>query len=204
MTFWETVERGEYVMIALAVLFIITIIVWWVRAAKLGKQRKSYPDLMHRVRDHVMEGDIDNARQICGSVDTPGAKVVETGLSRIGKSMLEVSSSMQESASIEKDAMTKGLRWLRFIAVISPLLGLGGTLVGIIDRLRDLGEVGPIVDLSMLCGAISPTIVTTVSGLGVGIFALVAMTCLDAKIDSSQRRLDELAAEFTDLLNEPS
>ncbi|MCH5234125.1 MAG: MotA/TolQ/ExbB proton channel family protein [Muribaculaceae bacterium] len=204
MTFWETVERGEYVMIALAVLFILSIIIWWVRSAKLGRDRKTYPDLMHRVRDHVIEGDIDNARQLCDTIATPGAKVVETGLSRVGKSMLEVTTSMQETALIEKDSMTRGIRWLRFIAVISPLLGLGGTLVGIIDRLRDLGELGPTVDLSMLCGAISPTIVTTVAGLGVGIFALVAITCLDARIDSSRRRLDELTVEFTDLLNEPA
>ena len=204
MTFWETVERGEYVMIALAILFIISIIIWWVRSAKLGKERKTYPDLMHRVRDHVVEGDIDNARQLCDALATPGAKVVETGLSRVGKSMMEITTSMQEKAAIEKDIMTKGLRWLRFLAVISPLLGLGGTLVGIIDRLRDLGVMGPTVDMSMLCASIAPTIVTTVAGLGVGIFALIAMTCLDAKIDSSQRRIDEVASEFTDLLNEPS
>ena len=203
MTFWETVERGEYVMIALAVLFVITIIIWWIRSAKLGRQKKSYPDLMHRVRDHVMEGDVDNARQLCESISSPGAKVVETGLSRIGKPMLELTSSMQEVALVEKENMTPGLRWLRFIAVVSPLLGLGGTLVGVIDRLRDLGELGASVDLAMLCGAIAPTIVTTVAGLGVGIFALVAMTCLDAVIDSSRRSLDELIAEFTALLNEP-
>ncbi|MCH5242198.1 MAG: MotA/TolQ/ExbB proton channel family protein [Muribaculaceae bacterium] len=202
MTFWETVERGEYVMIALAVLFILTIIIWWVRSAKLGKERKTYPDLMHRVRDHVMEGDIDNAHQLSGSLNTPGAKVVEAGLSRVGKSIPEIATSMHDTTSIEKEAMTRGLRWLRFIAVVSPLMGLGGTLVGIIDRLRDLGESGG-ADLSILCDAISPTIITTVAGLGVGIFALVAMTCLDAKIDKAQRRLDELSLEFMDLLNEP-
>lgn len=204
MTFWETVERGEYVMIALAVILIATVIIWWVRAAKLKRQKNTYADLMHRVRDHVMEGDIDNARQLCDSISTPGAKVVEAGLSRVGKPMPEVTTAMHETALIEKDTMTKGLRWLRFLAIISPLLGLGGTLVGVIDRLRDLGETGPVVDLAMLCGAIAPTIVTTVAALGVGIFALVAMTCLDAKIDSSQRRIDELATEFTNLLNEPS
>lgn len=203
MTFWETVERGEYVMIGLAVLFIITIVIWWVRASKLRRERKTYPDLMHRVRDHVMEGDIDNARQQCESVGTPGARVVATGISHVGKSMLEVTAAMQEISQVEKENMTRGLRWLRCIAVVSPLLGLGGTLTGVIDRLRDLAEAGPMVDLSMLCGAISPTIVTTVAGLGTGIFALVAMTCLDAVVDKSARRMDELTSDFTALLNEP-
>lgn len=204
MTFWETVERGEYVMIALAVLFIITIIIWWVRGAKLGRQRRAYPDLMHRVRDHVVEGDIDNALRQCSTFSTPAAKVVESGLKRIGKPMAEVSTALEQRAAMEKEAMGKGSRWLRAIAVISPLAGLGGTLVGVIDRLRDLGEGGPMVDFSMLCNAIAPTIVTTVAGLGVGIFALFAFTCLESRIQGSRERLDEVAAEFTDLLNEPS
>ena len=204
MTFWDTVERGEYVMIALAVLLIIIICIWWVRSAKLGRQRKTYPEMMQRVRDHVMEGDIDNARQICEGISSPGARIVEKGLSLIGRPISEVISSMQEMSHIEKDSIGRGSRWLRLIAVVSPLLGLGGTLVGVIDRLRDLGEGGPTVDLSMLCAAISPTIVTTVAGLGVGIFSLIAFTGLEAKIDSSRRSVDEVEMEFIDMLNEPS
>lgn len=204
MTFWETVERGEYVMIALAVLFILIICLWWLKADKLRKQTKSYPDLMNRIRDHVMEGDIENAIQFCASVTTPGAKIIETGLNRIGHSIEDVLSSMKEKALIEKDAMGLGIPWLRTIAVISPLLGLGGTLIGIIDQLRDLGEQGHLVDLSMLCSAIAPTIVTTVSGIGVGIFALLAYSCLETQINYSGHQLDEVASEFTDLLNEPS
>lgn len=204
MTFWETVERGEYVMIALAVLFIFSICLWWIRGAKLKKQTKSYSELMLRVRDLVVEGDVDNALQICDSVSTPGARIIESGLRYIGKPMPEVSSVMQERTRIEKETLRKGCRWLRAIAIIAPLLGLGGTLVGVIDRLRDLGESEQMVDLSMLCHSISPTIVTTVSGLGVGIFALIAYTFLEGTIDSSGRQLDELSSDLTGLLNEPS
>lgn len=204
MTFWETVERGEYVMIALAVLVIVITLIWIVRSAKLYSQRKTYSTLMPKVRDNVVEGDIDTARQICGSVGSPGSKVVEAGLKKVGHPMQEVKSSIRETSEYEKQKMTAGTRWLRLIAVVSPLLGLGGTLVGVIDRLRDLGEGLGIVDLSVLCSNISPTIVTTVAGLGVGIFALIALTCLESTIDTSQRRLDMLGTEFTDFLNEPS
>ena len=204
MTFWETIQRGEYVMIALAVLFIIDICIWGIRTTKLRKERKGYSGLMHRIRDHVVEGDIENSRQLCKVVSSPGALVIETGLSRIGKPITEVSEAMRDKSLIEKETMDKGIRWTRAIAVISPLLGLGGTLVGIIDRLRDLGEADIPVDLSMLCSSISPTIVTTVAGLGVGVFALISATFLESAADLSKRRLDEIAMEFTDLLNEPS
>ena len=204
MTFWETVERGEYVMIALAVLFILSVCVWWIRGAKLNRQRKTYPVIMYRMKDHITEGDIENAQKFCQSLSSPGARVISVGLTRIGKPMPEITADLQTVSNIEKEEMAKGSRWLWAIAVISPLLGLGGTLVGIIDRLRDLGEMGASVDLSMICGAISPTIVTTVAGLGVGIFSLIAYTFLEAAIDSSRRDLDKVAVDFIDILNTPS
>lgn len=204
MNFWETVERGEYVMIALAVVFIIIICIWWIRGAKLSRQSKGYSSLMHRVRDHVVEGDIENARQLCEVTSSPASQLIYTGLGRIGASMTEVRSAMEDTSEIEKEKMGNGARWLKAFAVISPLLGLGGTLIGIIDRLRDLGMAGINADLSNLCAAIAPTIVTTVVGLGVGIFALFALTCLESIIDSSKRKLDEVYVAFTDLLNEPS
>lgn len=204
MTFWETIERGEYVMFALAAAFIVIILIWWIRAAKLSKQKKSYSPLMQRVRDHVVEGDIDNSRQLCEAADTPGSRIIEAGLRHIGKPISEVASNMKMVDQIEKEKLAKGAKWLKTLAVVTPLLGLGGTLVGIIDRLRDLGEMGIAVDIASVCKAIAPTIVTTVAGLGVGIFALLALAFLESTISSARRQLDEIALEFTDLLNEPS
>ena len=100
--------------------------------------------------------------------------------------------------------MGVGIQWLKVIAVVSPLLGLGGTLLGVIDRLRDLGEMGGMVDLSMLCSEIAPTIVTTVAGLGVGIFSLIASTWLDTVIENSKVTIDKISYDFLELLNQPS
>lgn len=204
MTFWETIERGEYVMFALAVILIVIVCIWWIRGARLRKDRKSCAPLMQRVRDHVVEGDIENARQLCEIAGSPGALVVETGLSLVGKPMSEVIEAMRGKAEIEKSEITKGCRWLRVFAVISPLLGLGGTLIGIIDRLRDLGENDAMVDTALVCNSIAPTIVTTVAGLGVGIFSLIALAALDSAVARSSRSLDEISADFSRLLNEPS
>ena len=203
MTFWETIERGEYLIIPLAVLFIASVFIWCFRVSRLRKEKKSYFPLMQRVRDFVVEGDIENAKQICDASSNSGASVIGAGLHRIGQPISDVRDAMKEVALIEKKRMEKGERWLKAIAVISPLLGFCGTLIGIIDRLRDLGEMES-VDFSMICAALAPTIVTTVVGIGVGIFALIAETFLDASINSAQNRLDQFGLEFTDLLNEPS
>ena len=204
MTFWETIERGEYVMFALAVIVIAGIVILWVRAGQLKRGGKRSSMMMQRVRDHVVEGDIDNARQICSATTIPEGKVVESGLNHIGSPLPVVKAAMAETASIEKSKMSAGARWLYTFAVVSPLLGLGGTLVGIIDRLRDLGEAGETVDTSMVCGAIAPTIVTTVAGLGVGILAIIFLTILEGTIASAGIKLDTTAKELEDLLNQPA
>lgn len=204
MTVWDTIERGEYVMFALAALLLLAVAILWVRCMTMRKIDRSYPGLMQRLRDHVTEGDIENARQICEISDTPGSKVLCAGIGRIGHPLPEVKTAMGECGDYECRRFSKGIIWLRMIAVISPLLGLGGTLVGIIDRLRDLGGITEGVDISMVCAYLAPTIVTTVAGLVVGILALVALTCLDSRIMASRRKMEQLQHEFLDLLNEPS
>lgn len=204
MTFWETVERGEYVMIALAVILIVVVIILWARCTLLRKWGKTYGPLMARLRDQVTEGDIDNARQLCSHTPSPGAAVLEAGLKHVGDPMPEIRSAMQTRLELEKPRIEKGVIWLQALAVISPLLGLGGTLVGVIDRLRDLGESPVPVDIGTVCSQIAPTIVTTVAGLSVGICALLAMAILNSCINGSKTRIDGLSAEFADLLNEPS
>lgn len=204
MTVWETIQGGEYFMIVLAVIFILIIILWSIREHKLYKQNKSYSDLMQRIRDYVVEGDLENALSLCKATDSPGAAVVATGIKNIGDSMTDLKNSMQSVALIQKGYISKGTLWLRFFAVVSPLFGLSGTLIGIVDRLRDLSESPYIVDIADLSAAIAPTIVTTVAGLIVGIIALVAYTLLQTSVESGIRRIDELITEFFDLLNEPS
>ena len=204
MTVWEAIQGGEYFMIVLALILAVIVVFCWLRESKLLKQKKSYSDLMQRVRDYIMEGDIENALNICEVIDSPGSMVVSTGIKHIGDNMTDLKSSMESVAQIEKDNLDVGNRWLRFFAVIAPLLGLAGTLIGITDRLRDLGESPYIVDIADLAGTLAPTIVTTVAGLIVGILALIAFTLLETSIESSRRRIDELIVELSDLLNEPS
>lgn len=204
MTVWQTIERGEYVMIALAVVFVIILCIWIVRGSALRSVGKDAGDIMQRVRDQVTEGDLENASRLCETRATHGAKLLRAGLRYVGHPMTEVSEAMSKSLEIEKERMTAGMGWLRFFGVVSPLFGLGGTLVGVVDRLRDLGELGPTVDISMVCREIAPTIVSTVAGLVVGIFAFLALTCVAGSLARAHRNLETLETDFINLLNEPS
>lgn len=204
MTFWETIQRGEYVMFAQALLLIIAVCIWWVRAYKLGRIKRNHTVLIQRLRDHVMEGDTESARQICDSADSPASRILCAGVRHIGQTIPEIRESMGRVKEFEKSRLSRGLRWLAIIAVITPLIGIGGTLVGIIDRLRDLGEMPGGVNVGDVCREIAPTIVTTVSGLGVGVLAIVAYACLESRITGIGRFLDQTSMNFIDMLNEPA
>lgn len=204
MTFWETIQRGEYVMFALALIFIAIIMIWSVRGAKLRIEAKQGVKLMPRLRDHITESDVENARQICRSSDTPGGRVLASGLNHIGSPMEEIQKNLKHTTDTEKEDFRRGILWLRLFSIVSPLLGLGGTLVGVIDVLRDLGLQESPVTTAQVSGGIAPTIVTTVAGIGVGIFALVALASLNSQVLRAGRNLNNLSQSFIDLLNEPS
>lgn len=204
MNFWETVVSGEYVMFALALFLIITIILWWVKSARLYSWNKKNAGLMARIRDYVMEGDLENALHLSLAIPTPGARIISIGLKYLGSSMSDISQALRKQIDDEQPTLTRGLHWLRCIAIISPLIGAAGTLAGIAHRLADIGLMEEGADLALLSSQIAPTLITTIAGLGVGIVAIVAYICLEGTVEKSKRALIALANEFTDLLNEPS
>lgn len=203
MNFWETIQRGEYVMLALGAFILLVVVIWWVKGVTLNRQKKKYSTFIHKLRDYMIEGDIENAKQLCIYSNLPCGRTIGAGVMRLGRPMNEIREAIGDVAEIEKITMARGCRWLRLVSVVAPLLGLGGTLVGIIDRFRDLNESGVNIDVTEVCNAITPAIVTTVVGLGVGIFSLIALTFLEGTINSARKGLDEVNLEFMNLLNEP-
>lgn len=204
MTFWETVARGEYIMIALAVLVIIVLWIWIYKGSKIAKPSKREQSLLiSKVKDYVAEGDIDNAVSICHDSDTPLGEVMACGLTLVGHPMEEIFHAMQRETEIQKQLYLPGIHWLKYIAVVAPLLGAIGTLIGICDGFRDIANDEFIADLNIIAGSVAPTIPTIVAGLGVGILALVAMACLDSEITHATNRLNEAQKDITEILNEP-
>ena len=204
MTFLETLSAGEYVMIDLAAILVIAIIIWIARACALSSLQKKNVAMMHRIRDYIVEGDIENAKELCESQQTPGAAVILAGLSRVGRQMGEISDAVNSALNIQNAELEKGKRWLQAIAIMSPLIGLGGSLAGICDRLEVLADAGAMADIAMLSAEIAPTIVTTIAGLIVGVAAIFIYFCLDGEIDKAKNRLARLGSDFQNLLNEPS
>lgn len=204
MNFWDIIASGEYVIIALAVLIIVVVWMWIAQNRKLVKDQKKYSRMLNQIRDFISDGDVESAVGACINTATPASMVSAKGFSMIGKPMLEITISMNQEAKSQRENIGTGLEWFKFIAVISPLLGLGGTLAGIWWQLESLAETELGADMQIVSELIAPTLFTTISGLFTGIFALFALTCLNVRVKKSIQNLYKAVSDVEDILNQPS
>ncbi len=199
LSFWSLVMDGGYIMIPLALLLILTIYVFTERFIAINRASKEDSSFMNRIRDYVHEGDIDSAFNLCKRTDTPYARLIQKGLSRIGRPMNDVLVAIENTGNIEVAQLGKGFPWLSTTAAGAPMLGFLGTVVGMIQAFFSLASAGTSANITVLSSGIYQALVTTVAGLVVGIIALFAYNYLVARVNS----LETKTMEFMDLLNEP-
>ena len=138
---------------------------------------------MNRIRDYVHEGDIDSAFNLCKRTDTPYARLIQKGLSRIGRPMNDVLVAIENTGNIEVAQLGKGFPWLSTTAAGAPMLGFLGTVVGMIQAFFSLASAGTSANITVLSSGIYQALVTTVAGLVVGIIALFAYNYLVARVN---------------------
>ena len=203
-TLWTLILDGGYIMIPLALLLLLCIYIFIERCLVISSAMRDDKSLMKRVRDCVLEGDIDNARRICRKTDTPAARLIMKGLSRIGRPMSDVLMAVENTGNIEVSRLSKGLTWLSTTAAGAPMLGFLGTVVGMMEAFFQMSAAGKASDITTLSGGISLALVTTVAGLIVGICALFAYNYLVASVSKVMTELESTTREFMDILNEPA
>lgn len=191
-------------MIPLAILLLVAIYVFTERCIVISRAAKEDGTFMKRIRDYVHEGDLESARNLCKKTPTPYARLIEKGLSRIGRNMNDVLVAIENTGNIEVAALGKGLPWLSTTAAGAPMLGFLGTVIGMIDAFFSLANAGTAANITVLSSGIYQALVTTVAGLVVGILALFAYNYLTARINRVMNSLEAKTMEFMDLLNEPA
>lgn len=203
LSFWSLVMDGGYIMIPLAILLLVTIYVFTERCIVIGRAAKEDKTFMNRIRDYVHESDIESAHNLCKKTNTPYARLIDKGLSRIGRNMNDVLVAIENTGNIEVANLGKGLPWLSTTAAGAPMLGFLGTVVGMIDAFFSLANAGTSANITVLSSGIYQALVTTVAGLVVGIIALFAYNYLVARINRVMNAMESKTMEFMDLLNEP-
>ena len=204
LSIWDLTMRGGFIMIPLAILSIISIYIFVERCIAITRARKEDSSFMQRIRDYIHDGEIESARNLCARTDTPYARLILKGISRIGRPMNDVLVAIENTGNIEIANLEKPSWWLATTAAGGPMIGFLGTVIGMVNAFYNLASAGTSANISVLADGIYEALVTTVAGLIVGIIALFAYNYLVARINKVMNNLEAKTMEFMDLLNEPA
>lgn len=204
LSVWELCVEGGFIMIPLALLALISIYIFIERYIVIRKAAREDATFMNRIKDYIHEGELESAQNLCRQTNTPYARLIAKGISRIGRPMNDVLVAIENTGNIEVAALGKGLPWLATTAAGAPMLGFLGTVIGMVQAFYNLASAGSSANIDVLAGGIYEALVTTVAGLIVGIVALFAYNYLVARINGVMNTLESKTMEFMDLLNEPS
>lgn len=196
--------KGGWIMIVLAVLLILSIYVLIERTLVINKAAKEDASFMNRIKDYILDGKIDTALNLCRSTDTPTARMVEKGITRLGRPTSDVMSTIENQGNIEVSKLEKGMPVLATTASGAPMIGFLGTVTGMVKAFMSMAGAGANVDVTILSTGIYEALVTTVGGLVVGIIALFAYNYLTTRIRGIVNTLEMRVMEFMDILNEPA
>lgn len=204
MNAFDLALKGGWIMIVLLVLLLMTIYVLIERTLVINKAGKEDNSFMNRIKDYIHDGKIDVALNLCHNTDTPSARMVEKGISRLGRPMGDVMSAIENQGNIEISKLEKGIPVLATSASGAPMVGFLGTVTGMVKAFMSMAGAGANVDVNILSTGIYEALVTTVGGLIVGIIALFAYNYLSTRIKGIVNRLEMRIMEFMDILNEPA
>lgn len=204
MNAFDLALKGGWIMIVLLVLLLMTIYVLIERTLVINKAGREDNSFMNRIKDYIHDGKIDAALNLCRNTDTPSARMVEKGISRLGRPMGDVMSAIENQGNIEISKLEKGIPVLATSASGAPMVGFLGTVTGMVKAFMSMAGAGANVDVNILSTGIYEALVTTVGGLIVGIIALFAYNYLSTRIKGIVNRLEMRIMEFMDILNEPA
>ena len=196
--------KGGWIMLVLAVLSIIAVYIFIERFIVVKRATQIEKSFMERIREYMKDGKIDSARALCHGSDTPIARMIEKGLSRIGRPLNDINTAVENVGNIEVGKLEKGVNILAMIASAAPMIGFLGTVTGMIRAFYNMSMAGNNIDIELLSSGIYEAMVTTVGGLIVGIIAYIFYTVIVARIQDVVNLLEAKTTEFMDVLNEPA
>ncbi|MCB0409068.1 MAG: MotA/TolQ/ExbB proton channel family protein [Flavobacteriales bacterium] len=208
LTVWQLISSGGIgggiIMLALLLLSILAVYIIIERYLFIKKASKDDANFMNQIKDYILDGKIDAAKSLCKQTDSPIAKMIEKGISRIGKPLSDIGTAVETTAKLELNKLEKNLSVLATISGAAPMIGFLGTVIGMILVFHKMASAGGNIDVEMLSEGIYTAMVTTVAGLIVGIVAYIGYNTLVAKMEKIVFVMEARTTEFLDILHEPA
>lgn len=157
---------------------------------------------LRTLKDNLLRGDLRTAATLCKSTNLPISRILEKGITRIGKPIKDIESAMEIQSNLEISKMEKNMGYLGLIAGVAPILGFIGTISGIINIFYKISTTGEF-SIETISGGLYEKMVSSFAGLIVGVVAYAGYHSINMMIDKFGINLQATVMDFLDTLNEP-
>ena len=203
MNLMDMLVNGGPIMIPLALLLAVALFFFFERWIAISKASKIDPNFMNIIKDNIYTGNVTAARSLAKNTPNPVARMIDKGLQRIGKPIDAIEKSMENVGKLEIYKMERNLSVLSLVYGIAPMFGFLGTIVGMLQLFYNINSSGEFTP-AQIAGGIYTKMITSASGLIIGLLAYVGHNFLNAQIDKTVNKMESASAEFIDILQEPT
>jgi biopolymer transport protein ExbB len=200
---WDLLLKGGYVMVPLILLLFLAVYIFVERILTIKQASKVPEQFTDQIRSLVAGGDINGARLICSQTNTPIARMIEKGITRIGSPLKTIEAAIENVGKIELYRLEKNLNLLATISGAAPMIGFLGTVTGMIQAFIAIAQEEGNVSPRLLSTGIYEAMITTAAGLAVGIIAYLGYNYLVSQVNKIVHKMEYTSIDFIDLLQEP-
>jgi len=194
---------GQIIIAILFVLLAVALYIYFERFFAIKTASKIDENFMNQIKDYISNGKLASVNALCKSKDTPTARLIGKGVSRIGKPLDDISKAIETAGKLEVYQLEKNVSVLATIAGVAPMIGFLGTVIGMIIAIHEIANAGGQIDIKLLSDGLYTAMTTTVAGLIVGIIGYIMYNHLVVRTDKVVYQMEAKSVEFLDLLNEP-
>ncbi|HUB61001.1 MAG TPA: MotA/TolQ/ExbB proton channel family protein, partial [Puia sp.] len=177
---FDILTKGGPLMIPLAVLLVIAVFVFFERYIAISKAAKMEDNFMNIIRDNIVSGNVQAARNLAKNTPTAVARIIDKGIQRVGKEIPYIERSMENIGKLELYKMEKNLAILSAIAYLGPLFGFLGTIFGMFQLFYSIASTGE-YSISNIAGGIYVKMISSATGLIIGIVAYIGYRFLNSQ-----------------------
>ena len=198
---WSMIFKGGWLMIPLAILSVVSIFILFERLWMIRKAMEPDNKFLNRVRDMIYEGRVEQAVQLCRNRNTPISRMIEKGISQLGRPVNDIKTSIENVGNLEISRLESGLPFLATTAGGAPMIGFLGTVLGMVEAFMNMANAGGSVDMSVLSSGLYTAMITTVGGLVVGIPAYFGYNYLVTRIEKLVFQMEANTMAFIDMIS---
>lgn len=203
MTMIDVIMKGGILMIPIAILSIVVVYIFIERYLTIRRYVRSDVNFMNNIHDFIRNGRVDSALTLCRNTTEPIARMIEKGISRLGKPIKEIEESIEIAGKFEIYDLEKNIQMLAVIASIAPMFGFLGTIIGVIKIFYDISLTSD-VSIGTVSAGLYTKMVTSAAGLTVGILAYIGYHWLNRILNRAIHQLEWNTMNFIELLKEPA